>query len=594
MPRPHLREMGKEKMDMKALKKIFKYAKPYTVLLVIATIFAIVGSVASIIGPEKVSNLVTTIQKGIFGEMDIGAIANIGFTLIAIYASGAVLSYIQQFIMATITQKTAKKLRTEIDKKINKIPLEFFDKTTKGDILSTVTNDVDTISQTLASSVANLLSAITLLFGTIFMMFKTNWILALVTIGTSLVGFVFMAIILKKSQKYFNRKQIDLAVMNGQVEEVFSNHKVVKIFAGKNQETEKFDKTNTDLFNDNWKSQSLAMVMRNIMSFIGNLTYVLVFIVGVYFIVNGNDAITLGTITSFIIYSRLFTQPLTTFAQSMASLQQASAASKRVFVLLDEKEMQDESDKVTVLENVKGHIIFDNVKFGYNKNKEIIHGFSANIKSGQKVAIVGPTGAGKTTIVNLLMRFYETDSGDIKIDDVSIKDMKRETIHNLFDMILQDTWLFEGTIRENLVYNKKDVTDEKLQKVCDAVGLSHFISTLPNGYNSLLSDAVNISEGQKQQLTIARAMIKNSPLLILDEATSNVDTRTELIIQNAMDKLTIGRTSFIIAHRLSTIKNADIIFVLNNGDIVEQGNHEELLKKNGFYAELYNSQFATT
>ncbi|MBO7508267.1 MAG: ABC transporter ATP-binding protein, partial [Clostridia bacterium] len=530
--------MGKEKMDMKALKKIFKYAKPYTVLLIIATIFAIAGSVASIIGPEKVSNLVTTIQKGIFGEMDIGAIANIGFTLIAIYASGAVLSYIQQFIMATITQKTAKKLRTEIDKKINKIPLEFFDKTTKGDILSTVTNDVDTISQTLASSVANLLSAITLLFGTIFMMFKTNWILALVTIGTSLVGFVFMAIILKKSQKYFNRKQIDLAVMNGQVEEVFSNHKVVKIFAGKNQETEKFDKTNTDLFNDNWKSQSLAMVMRNIMSFIGNLTYVLVFIVGVYFIVNGNDAITLGTITSFIIYSRLFTQPLTTFAQSMASLQQASAASKRVFVLLDEKEMQDESDKVTVLENVKGHIIFDNVKFGYNKNKEIIHGFSANIKSGQKVAIVGPTGAGKTTIVNLLMRFYETDSGDIKIDDVSIKDMKRETIHNLFDMILQDTWLFDGTIRENLVYNKKDVSDEELQKVCDAVGLSHFISTLPNGYNSLLSDAVNISEGQKQQLTIARAMIKNSPLLILDEATSNVDTRTELIIQKAMDKLT--------------------------------------------------------
>lgn len=594
MPRPHLREIGKEKMDMKVLKKIFKYAKPYTVLLVIATIFAIAGSVASIIGPEKVSNLVTIIQKGIFGEMDISAIANIGFTLIAIYASGAVLSYIQQFIIATITQKTAKKLRTEIDKKINKIPLEFFDKTTKGDILSTVTNDVDTISQTLASSVANLLSATTLLFGTIFMMFKTNWILALVTIVTSLVGFVLMAIILKKSQKYFNRKQTDLAVMNGQVEEVFSNHKVVKIFAGKNQETEKFDKTNTDLFNDNWKSQSLAMVMRNIMSFIGNLTYVLVFIIGVNFIINGNYAITLGTITSFIIYSRLFTQPLTTFAQSMASLQQASASSKRVFVLLDEKEMQDESDKVMVLENVKGHIVFDNVKFGYDKNKEIIHGFSANIKSGQKVAIVGPTGAGKTTIVNLLMRFYETDSGDIKIDDVSIKDMKRETIHNLFDMILQDTWLFEGTIRENLVYNKKDVTDEKLQKVCDAVGLSHFISTLPNGYNSLLSDAVNISEGQKQQLTIARAMIKNSPLLILDEATSNVDTRTELIIQNAMDKLTIGRTSFIIAHRLSTIKNADIIFVLNNGDIVEQGNHEELLKKNGFYAELYNSQFATT
>ena len=590
MPRPPLK-LGQEKMDMKAIKKVFKYAKPYVVLLVIATIFAIAGSITSIVGPEKISDLVTTIQRGIFGPMDLEGIKAIGFTLIALYAGGAVLSYIQQFIMATITQKTARTLRTEIDQKINRIPLHYFDTTTKGDILSTVTNDVDTISQTLASSVANLLSAITLLFGTIFMMFKTNWILALVSIGTSLIGFIFMAIILKKSQKYFNRKQMDLANMNGQVEEVFSNHKIVSIFAGKTQESGKFNKTNTDLYIDNWKSQSLAMLMRNIMSFIGNLTYVLVFIVGVYFIVNGNTSITLGTITSFIIYSRLFTQPLTTFAQSMSSLQQCSAASKRVFNLLEQPELEDESDKVAKVPLVKGDVSFDEVRFGYDKDKEIIHGFSASIKGGQKVAIVGPTGAGKTTIVNLLMRFYEMGSGDIKIDGVSIKDMRRETIHDMFDMILQDTWLFDGTIRENLVYNKTGVSDEKLDEVCEAVGLSHFISALPSGYDSLLSDAANISEGQKQQLTIARAMIKNSPLLILDEATSNVDTRTELIIQQAMDRLTIGRTSFIIAHRLSTIKNADVILVLNDGDIVEQGNHETLLAKNGFYADLYNSQF---
>ncbi|HAJ77787.1 MAG TPA: ABC transporter [Clostridiales bacterium] len=583
--------MGKEKLDVKGLKKVFKYVKPYTFSLIIATLFAIAGSVAIIMGPEKISNLVSTIQKGIFGTMDIDGIVGIGIALICIYLSGAVLSYLQQFIMATITQKTAKKLRSDIDEKINKIPLKFFDTTTKGDILSTVTNDIDTISQTLASSIANLLSAITLFAGTIFMMFKTNWILALVTIGTSVIGFVFLALILKKSQKYFNKKQVDLAVMNGQIEEVFSNHKVVSIFAGKKNETEKFEKINLELYNDNWKSQSLAMVMRNVMSFIGNLTYVLVFIVGVYFIVNGDDAITLGTITSFIIYSRLFTQPLTTFAQSMSSLQQASAASKRVFVLLDQPELENEEDKIATFDKIEGNIVFDNIKFGYTKDKEIIHGFSANIKSGQKVAIVGPTGSGKTTIVNLLMRFYEINSGDIKIDNVSIKDMKRETVHGLFDMILQDTWLFEGTIRENLVYNKTDVKDEELQKVCEAVGLSHFISTLPNGYDSLLSDAVSISEGQKQQLTIARAMIKNSPLLILDEATSNVDTRTELIIQSAMDKLTKGRTSFIIAHRLSTIKNADLILVLKDGDIIESGTHNSLLLKNGFYAELYNSQF---
>ena len=588
---PRRRFKKKEKLDVKTLVNLFKHAKQYLFPIIVATVFAIGGAVCSIIGPQKISDMVTLIQKGIFLPMDMDGIARIAITLLSIYVIGAFLNYLNHFITATITQKMAKSLRTEIAEKINRIPLNYFDTTTKGDILSTVTNDVDTISQTLASSVAELLSAGTLFIGAVIMMFVTNAILALVTIGTSVLGFVLTSLIVVVSQKYFNRKQADLAIMNGQIEEVFSAHKIVRIFGGKKSETERFGKTNQSLYVDNWKSQALSGMMRNVFGFVSNLTYVAIFVVGVYFIVNGNEAVTLGTITSFVVYSRLFSQPLTTFAQSLTSLQQASAAGKRVFALLEQKELEKEEDKVSPSLPVKGNIVFDDIRFGYLPEKEIIHGFSANIKAGQKVAIVGPTGAGKTTIVNLLMRFYEMDSGDVRIDGVSIRDMKRESVHDLFDMILQDTWLFEGTLRENLVFNQKNVTDEMLDQACETVGLKHFVSTLPKGYDTVLGDNVNVSEGQKQQLTIARAMIKNSPLLILDEATSNVDTRTELVIQRAMDALTKGRTSFVIAHRLSTIKNADVIFVLNEGDIVESGNHEELLEKNGFYADLYNSQF---
>lgn len=588
------RPITKEKADFGALKKLLRYCKPYLPAIIIAMIFAAGGSVATIIGPEKIGDLMNTITDGIMFGVDMSSFVKICLTLAAIYSIGAVLSYGQQFIMATVTQKTGKRLRDDIDKKINRIPLSFFDTTTKGNILSVVTNDVDTIGQTLASSTANLISSLALFIGVIFKMFSTNWILTVVTIATSLVGFAAMGLVLSKSQKYFIRKQQDLGAMNGQIEEVYTNHKIVNIFGGQNHEKKVFEETNGKLYEDNWKSQILSGMMMHIMTFVGNLSYVLIFIVGVAFILNGNDAVTLGTIMSFVLYSKLFSQPLSTLAQSMTSIQQASAASSRVFGLLGREELSDESGKDAHLTKVKGDVDFKDVRFGYSEDKEIIHGFSAELKAGQKVAIVGPTGAGKTTLVNLLMRFYEVNSGDITIDGVSVRDMKRENVHDLFDMILQDTWLFEGTIRENLVYNKEGVTDEQLDTACRAVGLKKFIETLPNGYDTMLDERLNLSEGQKQQLTIARAMIKNSPLLILDEATSSVDTRTELVIQKAMDELTIGRTSFIIAHRLSTIKNADIILVVRDGNIVEQGSHETLLAKGGFYAELYNSQFEKT
>ena len=585
--------MKKEKADFKSLKKLFVFGKQYLVFIAIALIFAIAGSVATIIGPEKISDLMDKITAGIVGPMDIEGITQIGVLLIVIYAVGAFCSYAQQFIMATITQKLAQKLRSNINNKLNKLPLKYFDQTTKGDILSTVTNDIDTISQALSMSFASLVAAIVLFVGVVFKMFQTNWILAFVTIGVSLIGFLCMTIIVKLSQKHFNNRQQHLAEMNGQIEEVYTNHSIVKVFGGTKSETQKFEKTSDALYVSNWKSQALSGMMPQIINFVGNLSYVLIFVVGVSFILNGNTAITLGTLMAFVIYSKLFSQPLGQIAQGITSFQQASAASRRVFALLEQEEMSEENGKNKKLSNVEGNIEFKNVRFGYLPGKEIIHGFSAKIKSGQKVAIVGETGAGKTTIVNLLMRFYEIDSGDILIDGVSIKDMTREQVRDLFDMILQDTWLFAGTIRENLVFNTPNVSDERLDEVCKAVGISHFISALPDGYNTVLSDNVSLSEGQKQQLTIARAMVKNSPLLILDEATSSVDTRTEVQIQKAMDKITKNRTSFVIAHRLSTIKNADIIFVIDNGNIVEQGNHKKLLEKGGAYAALYNSQFAS-
>lgn len=583
-----------EKADFGSIKKILIYCKRYLPAIIVALIFAVGGSVATIVGPEKISDLMDEITNGIMTEINMESFEKICFMLVVIYATGAILNYGQQFITATVTQRTSKRLRTDINEKINRLPLSYFDTTTKGDILSRVTNDVDTISMTLSSSSANLISSLALFVGVIYKMFRTNWILAVVTIVSSLLGFVFMSFILKKSQKYFNRKQTDLGIMNGQIEEIYTNHNIVHAFGAKFQEKEKFDEVNNRLYDSNWKSQWLSGMMHPVMQFVGNLAYALIFIVGVIFIVNENDAVTLGTIMAFVIYARLFSQPLGTFAQSLTSIQQASAASRRVFEMLEAEEQADESAKTEKISNVKGNVEFRNVKFGYSPEKTIIHNFSASLKAGQKVAIVGPTGAGKTTMVNLLMRFYEIDSGDILIDGVSTKSVKREYIHDMFDMILQDTWLFDGTIRENLVYNKENVTDSELDTACEAVGLKHFIETLPQGYDTELNESLNLSDGQKQQLTIARAMIKDAPMLILDEATSSIDTRTELVIQKAMDTLTVGRTSFVIAHRLSTIKNADIILVMKDGDIIEQGNHDKLIADGNFYAELYNSQFVVT
>lgn len=594
MPGPQRnRYTTKEKADFKALGKLLKYCKSYVVAILVALFFAMVAAITSIIGPNKINDLMNVIESGIqsIDGISMPNFLKICYFLISIYILGAIVNYCQQFIMADVTQKTSKRLRSDINKKINQLPLSYFDTTTRGDILSRITNDVDTISQTLSSTIANLVNAITLFIGVIIMMFVVNWELALVTIASSIIGFILVFFILTFSQKYFNKRQKNLGDMNGHIEEIYSNHHVVKSYNGESKAIEQFDVINKELYRNNYKSQFLSGLMQPIMNFSGNLSYASIFIVGVFLILNGNSNVGFGTIISFTIYARLFSQPLSTFAQSLTSIQQASAASRRVFEMLEAPNLEDESKKNKKLEEVKGDVEFKNVQFGYHKDNLIIKNFSIELKRGQKVAIVGPTGAGKTTIVNLLMRFYEVTSGDILIDGVSIQEMKREEVHNLFDMILQDTWLFHGSVRENLVYNKENVTNETLDMVCKAVGLQHFIQTLPNGYDTILDDSINISEGQKQQLTIARAMIKDAPLLILDEATSSVDTRTEIVIQNTMDQLTVGRTSFVIAHRLSTIKNADIILVMNKGDIIEQGTHEQLLAKKGFYAELYNSQF---
>lgn len=494
--------------------------------------------------------------------------------------------------MATTANKLANKLRTSISRKINVLPLRYFDKHSFGDILSRVTNDVDTIGMSISQNLGTFIAAIALLVSCVFMMFYTNWILAITAILASLIGFGMMFLILGKSQKYFNEKQVELGKLNGHIEEMYSGYNVVKVYNGKNKAISEFKKLNDGLFNCSRKSQFLSGLMQPIMSFIGNLSYLSVCIVGAILV--REDAITFGTIIAFIVYARLFTSPLQQIAQGLTNLQSAAAASERVFEFLEESEMEDESQKTKRLEisNVKGNIEFEHVKFGYDdEDKLVIKDFSCIAKPGQKIAIVGPTGAGKTTLVNLLMRFYEINSGKITIDGIDSKELTRDNIHRLFIMVLQDTWLFNGTIRENIVYNKTNVTDEEVLEACKIVGLEHFINGLPNGLDTNLNDTESISAGQKQLLTIARGMIADSPFLILDEATSNVDTRTEELVQKAMDKLTKGRTSFIIAHRLSTIKNADLILVMNEGDIIEQGSHEELLQKNGFYANLYNSQF---
>ena len=652
MPRPMGGKGGQSFEQAKdfrgAMKKLVHYLNRFHKLLVIAFVLAAVSAVLSIIAPDRLSDMTDLISDGLVPNisdstvteimsdpnisnedkmefasimsgitedstsseiftaidempesiqeivkprMDFAAIKSIALFLAIVYVASAVFSFFQHFIMATVSNNFAKELRSKIITKINKLPLRYFDRNSTGDILSRVTNDVDTVAQTMSQSIGSLVGAITLVIGSVLMMFVTNWILALCAIVSSLLGFSIMAVILKKSQKYFVERQEELGNMNGHIEEIYSGHNVVKVYNGKRESDEKFDKLNDKVFNAIRKSQFLSGLMQPIMMFIGNFSYVVVCVVGAVLVTN--DVISFGVIVAFIVYVRLFTNPLSQIAQAMTSLQSAAAASERIFEFLEEPEMSDESKLTKVLnrEEVKGNVEFDHVKFGYDESRMIIKDFSAKVKPGQKIAIVGPTGAGKTTMVNLLMKFYEINSGDIKIDGVSINELKRENIHELFTMVLQDTWLFGGTIRENIVYNQENISDYEMKQVCKVVGVDHFIKSLPNSYDTLIEDNDSISSGQKQLITIARGMLDKAPFLILDEATSNVDTRTEELVQKAMDKLMEGKTSFIIAHRLSTIKNADLILVMNEGNIIEQGNHEELMKQNGFYANLYNSQF---
>ena len=541
---------------------------------------------------EKLDELPENVKKVIEPNMDMNKIKKIAIYLMVIYIISSLFNFIQSLTMTTVANRFAQKLRSSISKKINKLPLKYFDKHQSGDILSRVTNDVDTIAQTMNQSLGSLVTTITLFLGSIIMMFYTNYIMALTAIFSSIFGFVFMVKVLGKSQKYFSQRQEQLGNLNSHIEEVYSGLNVVKVYNGKKISDEKFDEYNKKVYEANRKSQFLSGLMMPMMGFIGNFGYVCVCIVGALLV--KNDIITFGVIVAFMTYVRLFTQPLSQIAQSLTSLQSTAAASERVFEFVDEEEMANEENIIQTLNNkkVKGNIEFDNVVFTYDGNdKPTIKNFSAKVSSGQKVAIVGPTGAGKTTMVNLLMKFYDITSGDIKIDGESIKSLKRENIHDLFTMVLQDTWMFDGTVKENIMYNKTNISEDKIKQICKTVGIHHFIKTLPNGYDSQIGDNDSISAGQRQLLTIARAMMDDAPFLILDEATSNVDTRTEELVQNAMDKLSEGKTSFIIAHRLSTIKNADLILVMKDGNIIEQGNHEELLDKKGFYADLYNSQF---
>ena len=574
-----------------ALRKLLHYMKRYIPFIVIALILATLSSILVIIGPNKLSDLTNEITNGLMGGINFDSVKSISLFLLIIYLIGAVFDYLQGFIMSTVSNKFAQSLRTQISKKINALPLRYFDKHSYGDILSRVTNDVDTINMTLQQSLCTLIGALTLFIGSIIMMFYTNWILALTGIISSLIGFVFMFIILAKSQKYFNARQVELGNLNGHIEEIYSSHNVVKAYNGNAEASTKFDELNQRVYECNRKSQFLSGLMSPIMNFIGNFGYVLVCIVGAILVMN--NQITFGVIIAFMLYIRLFTGPLSQIAQGMTNLQTTAAASERVFEFLEEPEMDKQENIVKTLKrtNAKGNIIFDHIEFSYDDDKTVIKDFSCNVKSGEKVAIVGPTGAGKTTMVNLLMKFYDITDGDIKIDGISIKDLSRENIHDLFVMVLQDTWLFNGTIRDNIKYNNTNISDEQIMQACKVVGIDKFVNSLPNGLSFEITDNESISAGQKQLITIARGMLKDAPFLILDEATSNVDTRTEELVQNAMDKLTEGKTSFIIAHRLSTIRNADMILVMNEGNIVEQGTHEELIAKNGFYADLYNSQF---
>lgn len=591
----------------KSMGKLMRFSRRYVPQIIIALILGAVGTVCQIVGPDRLKDMTNEIVKGmpaivngkpVLRSIDFGQVGRIAWILVGLYVGYAILQYIQTYLMAGVTQHTAQDLREAISVKINKLPLKYFDKVSFGDVLSRITNDVDAIGQTLGQSIGSLITSVTLFFGSLVMMFANNVILTLCAVGASIIGFAILMVIMKVSQKYFVQQQKALGDVNGHVEEMYAGHVVVKAYNGEADSIRTFEHYNASLYESGWKSQFFSGLMQPLMNLVGNLGFVVVCVVGGALALDGK--IEFGVIVAFMMYIRLFTQPLSQFAQAFQNLQRCAAASERVFVFLEEPEMSDESAKQPLLGRdasgaqvrVRGDVEFKDVNFGYAPGKSIINDFSASVKAGQKVAIVGPTGAGKTTMVNLLMRFYDINSGTISIDGIDTASVPRANVHDQFSMVLQDTWVFRGTVRENIAYSKKDVTDEQIIGACKAVGLDHYIRSLPEGYDTILDEKSSLSQGQKQLLTIARAMVQDAPILILDEATSSVDTRTEELIQKAMDALTVGRTSFVIAHRLSTIRNADMILVMDHGDIVERGTHDELLKADGFYASLYNSQFA--
>ena len=599
---------NKEKTSL--IKRLLPYTKGFRLPFILALICAVISSWITVYGPDIISDITNTISDalknasqiavylkagnikdamGVNADVDTAKVAKLAWKLVVLYSVGALVSYYQQYTFTTIIQKFSNRMRKAIAEKINRVPLAYFDSHTQGDTLSRVTNDVDIMAQSLQQSLGTIFSSSILLIAAIIMMIKTNGRLAAVAILSVLIGFIITMVIIASSQPLFKRQQKNLSNVSGYVEEIYSGHNVVKSYSATDEVKEQFKNLNNALYKSMWQSQFFSGIMMPLMQFIGNFGYVMVCVFGAIWMIDGK--VSMGTIVAFMIYVRIFSQPLSQLAQAFGQLQQASAGMNRVFEFLEEDEMEEESNKTKQLDTIKGDVTFEHVHFGYSKDKTIIHDFSAHAQAGQKIAIVGPTGAGKTTLVNLLMRFYEVDSGTISIDGVNVHDMKREEVHDAFSMVLQDTWLFEGTIKENLIYNQKGITDEQVEAAAKAVGVHHFIKTLPNGYDSVLDDSLTLSVGQKQLLTIARALLKDAPLLILDEATSSVDTRTEELIQKAMDKLMEGRTSFVIAHRLSTIKNADLILVMKDGNIIEQGNHDVLMAQNGFYADLYNSQF---
>ena len=573
------------------LRELFSYSDKLKLPTVVSLIFAAVGAVLTILGPNLLSRITDLISNALFGQIDLAAIGKLGGILLAIYVASAIFTYVEHYIMATVTLDLSRDLRQDLSRKINRVPMSYFSKVSYGDILSRVTNDVSTLQQAMANSLPSIISAGAQFVGCLVMMFVTEWRMALAAIGVTFLGFLAMALVMRRSQRYFVKRQRNLSTLNGYIEEMYSGHDVVRLSRANDQIKETFGGMNRELYDAEWRSQFLSGIMQPLMTVVGNLGYVVVCVLGAALAMEGQ--ISFGVIVAFILYVRLFTSPLSTLAQGMTQMQTAAAAGDHIFDFLQEEELSDETGKDSAPKKIRGEVEFDHVRFSYpdTPDKVIIKDFSAHIQPGQKVAIVGPTGAGKTTLVNLLMRFFEINSGSIRIDGIPTSQLTRESVHDLFSMVLQDTWLFEGTVRENLVYNKQDVTDQQLEEACRACGIYHFIETLPKGFDTVLDDSIAISAGQKQLLTIARAMIQDNPMLILDEATSSVDTRTEMITQKAMDRLTEHRTSFVIAHRLSTIKNADLILVLKDGDIIEQGTHQQLLAQGGFYADLYNSQF---